>query len=85
MASPPQQTPRLERLTGIGLVNVATFTWATNMILGRWLRDDIGPLTLAAARFTIAAFLFAALLRRRPPEARRLGQDRWRGGCWAWL
>jgi drug/metabolite transporter (DMT)-like permease len=77
MASPPQQTPRLERLTGIGLVNVATFTWATNMILGRWLRDDIGPLTLAAARFAIAAFLFAALLRRRPPEARRLGRDGW--------
>lgn len=62
---------------GIGLVNLATITWATNMILGRWLRDEIGPLTLAASRFFIASLLFAILLRRRPPEERRLGRDRW--------
>jgi drug/metabolite transporter (DMT)-like permease len=74
--STTQATPRSEQLVGIGLVNLATLTWATNMVLGRWLRDDIGPLTLAAARFSIASFLFAALLRRRPAEERRLGQDR---------
>jgi drug/metabolite transporter (DMT)-like permease len=68
--------PRSEQIIGIGLVNLATLTWATNMVLGRWLRDDVGPLTLAAARFSIAAFLFAALLRRLPPGERRLGQDR---------
>ena len=68
---------RREQIVGIGLVNLATLTWATNMVLGRWLRDDIGPLTLAAARFSIAALLFAALLQRRPREERRLGQDRW--------
>jgi drug/metabolite transporter (DMT)-like permease len=62
---------------GIGLVNLATLTWATNMALGRWLRDDIGPLTLAAARFLIASSLCAALLRRRPAEERRPGRDRW--------
>ena len=62
---------------GIGLVNLATITWATNMILGRWLRNEIGPLTLAASRFFIASLLFAILLRRRPPEERRLGRDRW--------
>ncbi|MEJ2557866.1 MAG: DMT family transporter [Anaerolineae bacterium] len=75
----PETKPgrRLEQLTGIGLVNLATFTWATNMVLGRWLRDDIGPLTLAAARFLIASVLFAALLQRRPPEERHLGQSRW--------
>jgi drug/metabolite transporter (DMT)-like permease len=73
-----QQTRRwLARLGGIGLVNLATFTWATNMTLGRWLRDDIGPLTLAAARFLIASAFFAALLRRQPAEERRLGRDRW--------
>ncbi len=72
----PITTQRSERLVGIGLVNLATLTWATNMVLGRWLRDDIGPLTLAAARFSIAACLFAALLRRRPPEERRLDKDR---------
>ena len=66
-----------EQIIGIGLVNLATITWATNMALGRWLRDDVGPLTLAAARFLIASLLFVALLQRRPAEERRLGRDRW--------
>jgi drug/metabolite transporter (DMT)-like permease len=81
LSSAEQQTrpsrKRLAQLGGIGLVNLSTFTWATNMTLGRWLRDDIGPLTLAAARFLIAAAFFAALLQRQPQEERRLGQDRW--------
>jgi drug/metabolite transporter (DMT)-like permease len=68
---------RLAHMRGVGLVNLATLTWATNMVLGRWLRDDIGPLTLAAARYTIASLFLAVLLQRRPPEDRRLGQDRW--------
>jgi drug/metabolite transporter (DMT)-like permease len=72
-----QSQRRREQIVGIGLVNLATLTWATNMVMGRWLRDDIGPLTLAAARFFIASLLLAALLPRRPPEERRLGQDRW--------
>ena len=72
-----QKQRRLERMVGIGLVNLATITWATNMVLGRWLRNQIGPLTLAAARFLIASLLFAALLQRRPPEERRLERDRW--------
>ncbi len=71
------RSQRRRDLIGIGLVNLATFTWATNMVLGRWLRDDIGPLTLAAARFFIASLLFAPLLWRRPREERSLGQDRW--------
>jgi drug/metabolite transporter (DMT)-like permease len=71
------QSRRLRGLVGIGLVNLATITWATNMILGRWLRNDIGPLTLAASRFFIASVLFAILLQRRPAEERRLGPDRW--------
>jgi drug/metabolite transporter (DMT)-like permease len=58
-------------------VNLATLTWATNMALGRWLRADIGPLTLAASRFLIGSILFAILLQRRPVEERRLGRDRW--------
>ena len=64
-------------LTGIALVNLATFTWATNMVLGRWLRAEIGPLALAAGRFLIASLIFAILLRRQPAEERRLGSD-WR-------
>jgi drug/metabolite transporter (DMT)-like permease len=73
----PQEPGRRMPLGGIALVNLATFAWATNMVLGRWLRDDIGPITLAAARFLIAACCFSILSRRLPPEERRLGQDRW--------
>jgi drug/metabolite transporter (DMT)-like permease len=65
------------QLTGVILVNVATLTWATNMTLGRWLRTEIGPLTLAAARFLIAAPILAALLYRLPAQERRMGEDRW--------
>jgi drug/metabolite transporter (DMT)-like permease len=64
-------------LVGIGLVNLATLTWATNMALGRWLRADIGPLSLAASRFLIASIVYAVLLSRRPPDEQRLGADRW--------
>lgn len=63
-------------LIGVGLVNLATLTWATNMVLGRWLRADIGPITLAASRFLIASLIYAILLHRRPAEDRRLTSDR---------
>jgi drug/metabolite transporter (DMT)-like permease len=68
---------RLGRFTGIALVNLATLTWATNITLGRWLRDDIGPFTLAASRFLIASAIFAALLCPQPAQNRRPGPDRW--------
>ena len=41
MTSIAERAPRLKWLIGIGLVNLATFTWATNMILGRWLQDSV--------------------------------------------
>jgi drug/metabolite transporter (DMT)-like permease len=47
------------------------------MVLGRALRDDVGPFTLAAARFTIASGIYLILLQRQTREARRLGKDRW--------
>jgi len=72
-----QKRQQIEQMAGIGLVNLATLTWATNMVLGRWLRDYIGPLTLAATRFSIAALFFAVLLRGKLPEDRRVGRDRW--------
>ena len=62
---------------GIALVNVATLTWASNMTLGRWLRDDVGPFTLAAARFLIASTFLTALLTRVSSAERRPGRDRW--------
>lgn len=74
---PDESGPQSPSLEGIALVNLATLTWATNMALGRWLRADIGPLTLAASRFLIASLIYALLLQRRPAEERRLGKDRW--------
>ena len=68
-------TSRSRHLAGIGLVNVACFCWATNIILGRSLRSEVGPLTLAALRFVIGSALFAALLQREVPEQRKLGSD----------
>jgi drug/metabolite transporter (DMT)-like permease len=65
------------RVQGLVLVNLATVAWATNAVLGRYLRDDIGPLTLSALRFSFAAALFTIMLRRHEPRERRLGQDRW--------
>jgi drug/metabolite transporter (DMT)-like permease len=65
------------RVWGVVLVNVATLAWATNAVLGRWLRYDVGPLTLTALRFTVATALFTLLLQGRPPEERRYGKDRW--------
>ena len=62
---------------GVVLVNVATLAWATNAVLGRWIRHDIGPLTLTALRFTVATALFTLLLQHRPPEERRYGKDKW--------
>ena len=67
---------QIGQLGGIALVNLATLTWATNMVLGRSMRDEVGPLTLAAARFLIASALFAVVLQQRPPVERQLGRDR---------
>lgn len=65
------------RVWGVLLVNLATMAWATNAVLGRWLRDDVGPLTLTALRFTVATAVFVLLLRKRPEEERRYRKDKW--------
>jgi drug/metabolite transporter (DMT)-like permease len=65
------------RLWGVALVNLATLAWSTNAVLGRWLRADIGPLTLTALRFTVATAFFCFLLRRRPIAERAFGRDKW--------
>jgi drug/metabolite transporter (DMT)-like permease len=62
---------------GVILVNLATMVWATNAALGRWLRADVGPLTLTALRFTVATAFFSLLLRGRPKEERDYGKDKW--------
>lgn len=68
---------RLNQIIGIGCVNLATLFWASNIALGRVLKDAIGPVTLSSARFLIASLLFAAILRQQPPAERKLGRD-WR-------
>jgi drug/metabolite transporter (DMT)-like permease len=52
-------------------------TWALNVVLGRWLRDYMGPFALAAARFLVASLFFAMILNKLDPEERGLGRDRW--------
>ncbi len=64
-----------ETLLGILCVNIATFSWATNITIGRYLRADIGPITLTAARYVVAAIFFSFLLPRVAPEERRPGTD----------
>jgi drug/metabolite transporter (DMT)-like permease len=75
MTAPTKENgARRRSLVGILLVNLATLTWATNMALGRLLRDDIGPLSISAARFLLASVLYFVLLQRRPAAERRLDQ-----------
>ncbi len=62
---------------GVIFVNLATMCWATNAVLGRWLRDDIGPLTITTLRFTVATAFFGILLKGRPSQERRYGKDKW--------
>jgi len=66
-----------QQALGVIFVNLATLCWATNAVLGRWLRDDIGPLTLTTLRFTAATAFFGILLRNRPAQERRYGTDKW--------
>jgi drug/metabolite transporter (DMT)-like permease len=68
---------RVTRVLGIVLVNLATMAWASNAVLGRWLRADVGPLTLSTLRFTVATAFFSLLIRNRPPAERRYGKDKW--------
>jgi drug/metabolite transporter (DMT)-like permease len=69
--------PRLAYL----LVNLSTLLWAGNITLGRALRGQVGPLTLTAARVTIAGLLFVLLFARQfaagrlPAAERRPGRD----------
>ena len=65
------------RISGVLFVNLATLCWATNAVLGRWLRADIGPLTLTTLRFAVAGAFFGILLSGRPLPERRYGRDKW--------
>ena len=66
---------RRKQLAGIGYVNLATLVWASNVVVGRMVRDDIGPITLSAARFTVAALFFFLLLQQAPRFPRPSGRQ----------
>jgi len=51
------------------LVNAATLLWAGNVVLGRALREAVGPWTLAGLRAAVAAVPFALLLLSAPRRA----------------
>ncbi|WP_371373047.1 DMT family transporter [Sporomusa aerivorans] len=68
---------KTKQLIGIACVNLATLTWASNMVLGRLLKDAIGPITLSSVRFCVAALIFALLLKRQPAAGQRMGKDFW--------
>ena len=69
---------KLRQLIGVLCVNAATLVWASNMVLGRMLKDSIGPVSISAARFLIAAAIFYVILRQQPVEERRIGNDFWK-------
>ena len=63
---------KFKQLAGIFYVNLATLVWASNMVFGRMVKDNIGPFTLSAMRFSIASLFFVLLLQRLPPAERRI-------------
>lgn len=49
------------KISAYFLVNLATLFWASNIVLGRALRDQIGPVTLSATRFLVGGLIYAIL------------------------
>jgi drug/metabolite transporter (DMT)-like permease len=53
-------------------VNLSCLMWASNFILGRALRDEVGPLMLTICRFTVASLFYAVILGRSVVKERLL-------------
>ncbi len=53
-------------------VNLSCLLWASNFVLGRFLRDDIGPLTLTTSRVVMASLFYAVVLGRSAVRERLL-------------
>ncbi len=49
--------------------------WASNFVLGRLLRDEIGPLMLTISRVAVASIFYAAILSRLVVKERLLLRD----------
>ncbi len=74
-ALPPASDPRW----AYALTNLSAFLWGTNFVLGRYLREAVGPATLTLLRFLVAGAVFLWLLQRLPPA------ERWPGRQWPGL
>lgn len=48
-----------------GLLTAAALLWAGNFVTGRWIRDDIDPLTLNTLRWIVAFVVLTPLVARR--------------------
>lgn len=49
------------RAKAVLLLNAATFLWATNVLLGRAMRGQVGPWTITGTRCLVASLCFLAL------------------------
>lgn len=56
-------------------VNLSTILWASNITLGRVLRDSVGPVSLTAARFIVAGIIFMFLLKDLVEQLRAMKRD----------
>ncbi len=61
---------KTSRIGAVLIINLATLSWAGNMVLGRWLREYIHPFSLSAIRYTIALVLFLLVMPRQSPGDR---------------
>lgn len=53
-------------------VNLSCLMWASNFVLGRLLRDEIGPFMLTTSRVAVASIFYAAILGRLVVKERLL-------------
>jgi drug/metabolite transporter (DMT)-like permease len=60
-------------------VNLSCLMWASNFVLGRTLREEIGPLMLTTSRVAVASLFYAVILGRSAVKERLLP------GHWALL
>lgn len=63
-----QQAPRL---VAIGSVVLAALFWSSSYAVTKRVVADVGPLTIGAIRFTLAAAVLAAMVRLRPGGLQR--------------
>ncbi len=56
-------------------VNLSCLMWASNFVLGRTLREEIGPLMLTASRFVVVSVFYAVVLGRPAIKERLLPRD----------